>query len=484
MTPPAPTQRKSSAKGKKTGSRSASPKGVGGKSPSAKASKAPSGKKKGAPARKRAVPARSPHVPVAFAALLVAGFWMLFCLWSWLGPSSEPAPQPQKAQVQDRAPARSAQNGSSGEGEANATIMRALVDMSGMPFEESLSAPLEDGVKQVDYALLQTMLRLGLKPEFVSLDKVELRHKGAEAYHFQSLRVQSGPDPLPFATALHEALRAWAEKAELKRGEGGLWTVSVLGTLTHELHLAPPKPDGPPPPSIPHTLPARRPGEPARLVIVMDDLGQSMPAVRSLLALPYPVTFAVWPGSSHAREAALAAHQAGREIIVHLPMEPLGYPKVKPGPDPLLVGADPARIERTVDAALARVPYAVGLNNHMGSRFTTQDTAGLRVVVAGLKNRNLLALDSVTHPASRFYGEARRQGVPALRRDVFLDVSAKRADILKQLQKAENVALLTGRAIAIGHPLPETLAALKEWALIRNRQVELVTLGTLHKAGY
>lgn len=138
--------------------------------------------------------------------------------------------------------------------------MRALVDMSGMPFEESLSAPLEDGVKQVDYALLQTMLRLGMKPEAVSLDKVELRHKGTEAYHFQSLRIQGGPDPLPFATALHEALLAWADGAELKRGPGALWTVSVLGTLTHELHLTPEQKLSPSPSDSPNALPRRRPG--------------------------------------------------------------------------------------------------------------------------------------------------------------------------------------------------------------------------------
>ncbi len=457
-----PPQRKGPAKAKK-----AAPKGAAGPR------RAPS--KTRASGRKASSTARSPYLVVAFSAALLAVFWLLFCLWSWLAPL--PAP---KRDTVARAPrVEKKTDPLQAERAANATIMRALVDMRGLPFEESLSAPLEDGVKQADYALLQAMLRLGIKPEAVSLDKVELRHKGAEAYHFQILRLRFGPDPLPFAAALHEALRAWADKAELRQGQGALWTISVLGTPTHELHMERARPDAAPPEQAAPQLPTRRPGEAARMVIVMDDLGQNMAATRSLLALPYPVTFAVWPSGSHARETAVAAHNAGREVIVHQPMEPLGYPKVKPGPNPLLVGANQEHIERTLSSSLAHVPHAVGLNNHMGSRFTTQDAAGVRAVVQGLKSRHLFALDSFTHPASRFYGEAKRQGLPALRRDVFLDVSAKRADILVQLQKAEKIAMLTGRSVAIGHPLPETLAALREWAHVRNRQIELVTLNAL-----
>ena len=426
-----------------------------------------------------------PAVGLAF----LAGLVCTALLWLWLHGGQAPAPAP--------APKPSS-SGLTKERAANATIMRALVDMAGLPYEESLAAPLEENVKQADYALVQAMLRLGMRPTDTVIEKTELRHgpngqpgTNGDAYHFQRLRIPVGGDPQPFTTALRESLQAWAERAELAQvvadSTKSVWSLSVGGVQTHELVLWLAKPGAPfapvPPELRPRPMPSlRRAGEPARLVLVMDDLGQSMPAVRRLLDLPYPVTFAIWPDSSHAREAALAAHAAGREIIVHQPMEPLGYPKVKPGPGALMAGADEAFIEEQIRKAFAKVPYAVGLNNHMGSRFT-QNGAGVRAVLRVLRAKNMLALDSVTHPASQFYAEGLRHGLPTLRRDVFLDVTAKREAVLQQLRKAEKVALLTGHAVAIGHPLPETLAALQEWGRTRNTQVTLVRLMDLVPRG-
>ncbi len=483
-------------KTKKSAAVSARPKAAG----KSGGSKRPGrGKKKQLPR-----PGLYPALVLAF----LAGIALMGALWLWRDAPDQPAPvkrAPVTASVpagRPSPPAAASAPAPSGDAAANATIMRALVDMANLPYEESLSAPLEENVRQVDYALVQAMLRLSMRPAETVIEKTELRHsRGGRpdgvggvggAYHFQRLRIVVGPDPLPFVTALHESLRAWAEKAELaqvssNRQDQIVWTVSVSGVQTHELVLllarpgtAPVAPMTPPDLGLRRVLRQRQPGEPARLVLVMDDLGQSMPAVRQLLALPYPVTFAIWPDSSHAREAGLAAHAAGREIIVHQPMEPLGYPKVKPGPGALLVGADEAAIEEQVRSALNKVPYAVGMNNHMGSRFT-QNSAGVRAVLRVLRAKKLMALDSMTHPASVLHAEAARQGFAPLKRDVFLDVTAKKEAVLHQLRTAEKVALLTGHAIAIGHPLPETLAALKEWSRVRNPQVTMVRLADLAK---
>ena len=159
-------------------------------------------------------------------------------------------------------------------------------------------------------------------------------------------------------------------------------------------------------------------------------------------------------------------------------MEPLGYPRVRPGPNPLLVGMPADRIQAILEQSIAAVPHAVGLNNHMGSRFT-QHAAGVDVVAATLKRHGLFALDSLTHNRSVFAAEARRYGLATYQRNVFLDVTASRSKILNELQRAEHIALLTGQSIAIGHPLPETLAALKEWQRLRNNEVRLVRLQDL-----
>ena len=382
---------------------------------------------------------------------------------------------------------RSAESEKTREQQANATIKRALGDMAEMLYEESLSAPLEERIKHVDYALIQALVRLNMKPTDASVARIVFRPEGQDAksaYHFQQLNIAVGADPLPFITRLHESLRAWAEGAELANIRDQVWGISIDGVTTHELHLlVKPLPQNAQPGPAPSDSPGRLwrvrgPGEAARLVIVMDDLGQSTTAVQRLLELPYPVTFAIWPNSSHARETAEQAHGAGREIIVHQPMQPEGYPAVKPGPKALLLGQSAETIQDTVRDSLRRVPHATGLNNHMGSRFT-QNRAGLTAVLAAMHGQNLLVLDSMTHPRSQFYDEARREGFFALKRDVFLDVDPSKEAVLRQLRKAEQAALLTGRAIAIGHPLPGTLEALKTWAASRDMRVQLVRLRDL-----
>jgi len=223
---------------------------------------------------------------------------------------------------------------------------------------------------------------------------------------------------------------------------------------------------------------SRSAGEIPKLAIVIDDLGANERAVRQLLDLDFPVSFAFLPHGKHTRAGARAAHAKGREVLVHQPMEPIGYPKVKPGPDALLTGMGERQIRRILEASIAAVPHAVGLNNHMGSRFT-QQADGVRVVIRVLKERGLFALDSLTHKDSVFADQGGRLGIERYSRNVFLDAAPSREQILEELRRAEAIALLTGQAVAIGHPHPETLAALKDWERLRNRDVRIVRLREL-----
>jgi polysaccharide deacetylase 2 family uncharacterized protein YibQ len=114
----------------------------------------------------------------------------------------------------------------------------------------------------------------------------------------------------------------------------------------------------------------RAPGEAAWLVIVIDDIGEDMGVLRMLMRLPFAVICAVWPRSTNAKKAAETTHAAGREVIIHQPTEPMKYPEMNPGPNALFVSLPDAEIEARVRDSLDRVPYAVGMNNHMGSLFT------------------------------------------------------------------------------------------------------------------
>jgi polysaccharide deacetylase 2 family uncharacterized protein YibQ len=402
--------------------------------------------------------------------------------------------------------------GSSGRaaaGKSGGGVTGALVDLKSLPYEESLNASLDERIRQVDYALMQASWLKKLPASAMRLVSVEDRLEGIEPYQYQIIDILPGKQAKEYTDALRSSLAAWAEGAALHNQGDNHWLIVIHGVQTHHIRLFPGKEHFPPLPGktegaasppgqlVPQqesagdieTFPSRpgvaRPsfraaGEEARMVIVMDDLGANLAAVRQLLALDYPVTLAFWPHGNHTRQGSAEARQAGREILIHQPMEPLGYPRVDPGPNALLVGMPPERIRALLDLSFAAVPHAVGLNNHMGSRFT-RNSAGVDAVIDVLRQRGMFALDSRTHGASVFASEARRLGLEHYQRDVFLDVSPTRRSILHELRQAERIALITGRSIAIGHPLPETLAALNEWQTLRNKEVRLVTLRELNR---
>lgn len=167
------------------------------------------------------------------------------------------------------------------------------------------------------------------------------------------------------------------------------------------------------------------------------------------------------------------AHSKGREVILHLPMEPLDR-RVNPGPGALLVSMSGDQIRLGVTAALDTSPYFDGLNNHMGSRLT-QDARAMGIVLSVLKHRKLFFIDSMTINTSVGWKEARRMMVPTCKRDVFLDDNLLAAAIRSQIAKAVEIAKVRGAALAIGHPREITLQTLQAAApYFRQEGVEMV----------
>jgi polysaccharide deacetylase 2 family uncharacterized protein YibQ len=207
------------------------------------------------------------------------------------------------------------------------------------------------------------------------------------------------------------------------------------------------------------------------MVIVIDDLGESMAVANRLANLPFPVSFSVLPHNTKARPVADLARKKNLELLLHLPCEPEGYPKsANSGPGTLRVNMSPAMLERALVDNLARLPEVDGVNNHMGSRLT-QDRTAMTVVLGHLQGQGKFFLDSLTTPKSCVREVSKSVGMRYYRRHIFLDNTAKEHAILLQLKKAESLARRTGLAVAIGHPYPATLSALESWAKSRDMSV-------------
>jgi polysaccharide deacetylase 2 family uncharacterized protein YibQ len=224
-------------------------------------------------------------------------------------------------------------------------------------------------------------------------------------------------------------------------------------------------------------------GEAPRIALVIDDLGLNRPNTRRAIALPAPLTLAFMTYAEGLQELAAAARARGHELIVHFPMAPSDAAH-DPGPEALRLDLSPEELARRLDWGLGRFEGYVGINNHMGSGFTSW-RPGMEQVMAEVKARGLLYLDSMTTADSLGVTLAARLGVPHARRDIFIDNEAgNRAAIRRQLARLEERALRRGSAVGIGHPHDLTLEELARWIPeVRRRGFHLVPISAVVRTG-
>jgi polysaccharide deacetylase 2 family uncharacterized protein YibQ len=196
-----------------------------------------------------------------------------------------------------------------------------------------------------------------------------------------------------------------------------------------------------------------------RLAIVIDDLGYDQPAADALLALPFPLTASVLPHLLFSNQVAEQAYMRGDQVLLHLPIEPDDAAK-REGIE-LHVGMSAKQVESALSGMLKTVPHVAGINNHEGSRGSA-DAALMDALMPSLSRRGLFFIDSRTTAKTVAYEAAKRSGVRAASRNVFLDDTPTREAILEQLDLAARDAIRDGSAIAIGHPHPATIAALND----------------------
>ncbi len=205
---------------------------------------------------------------------------------------------------------------------------------------------------------------------------------------------------------------------------------------------------------------AADPARPA-LAIVIDDMGLDHARALKAIALHGPLTVSLMTYADNLPDLVKLAHAGGHEVMAHLPMEPVN-PKENPGRGALFARMDDGAIRKTIADDLDGWSGYVGINNHMGSKFTA-DRARMGVVMEELKARGLMWLDSRTINDTAGPGAARALGVPFITRDIFLDNVETPDAIRVQLELAKATAKNRGTAVAIGHPHDATIAALKEW---------------------
>ena len=220
-------------------------------------------------------------------------------------------------------------------------------------------------------------------------------------------------------------------------------------------------------------------GNNALVAIVIDDLGQDIKQAQEILSLHAKITLAIMPGLAQSRKIAELAKQNGREVLLHLPMEYRGK-NGKPSPGMLRSNMTPMEFLNTLSDDLAYVPGAVGVNNHEGSSLTENKEA-MKFLMAELKARNLLFLDSFTSAESVAYATAKEFGLKASKRDVFLDNEGDNPGyIRKQLEELTDLAIKHGKAIGIGHPHPATISELRKWlAEAASRGIEVVPISRI-----
>lgn len=343
-------------------------------------------------------------------------------------------------------------------------------------YETHVSHGTEATVKELDKRICTALMALKVPAEDVLFNFVETKTDNDDHWTYSDIEIRL-QEPLPeqriedlFSQQLSEIIPKQAVRFSLGLDRDLVVEISVNGHLTHrlvfvvfekkEIALSPP----------PQGLPL--------VAIIIDDMGYDTEMAANFLELDGILSFSVLPYSPYHKRIASAVHNSGRDVLLHLPMEPLQYPKVNPGEGALVTSMSPDELLEQLRNNLDAVPYIVGVNNHMGSRLT-QDSAKMRQIFTILKRRGLFFVDSLTSPKSCCAQTAKIFNLKFARRQVFLDHIQEADAIRFQIKRLVTVAKRRGQAIGIGHPYPVTLQILKEELPNIKQQIKLVRISEL-----
>jgi polysaccharide deacetylase 2 family uncharacterized protein YibQ len=294
----------------------------------------------------------------------------------------------------------------------------------------------------VDQIVRGQLYEMGIQKKNILLQQSSSRKAGGLTWKQSSLKVRV-LRPRSFSSIegdFKRSLSALGETVSIQSSETAeslRLEIKVLNRVTHQLIFVP---------SPPSTLKAALH---PKIAIVIDDLGSKDKISQELLRWDLPITFAILPFAPFSKRLAGEAHRRGKEVILHLPMEPQGYPQIK------------------------------GVSNHMGSRLM-EDPEKIKIVFSELKRRGLFFLDNRTTAQTTGLQVAQSVGLKAVERSVFIDHSTTEEDIKGQLEQLIQVSLSRGKAIGIGHPHPSTIKSIKEMIpKMKEKGIEIVPLSAV-----
>ena len=335
--------------------------------------------------------------------------------------------------------------------------------------------PQEDFSKKVflvDQIIQGQLYEMGVPKKNILRDQSSPKKEGGLTWRKSSFKIQVSPSHSfsliegDFRRSL-SSLGKPVSMQSSKISESLQLEIKVLNRVTHQLTFIPS------PPSTPKA--AVRP----KIALVIDDLGDKDNISQELLHWDLPITFAILPFTPFSKTLAEEAHRQRREVILHLPMEPRGYPQIRPGEGVLLGEMNEKKLLRQLTKDIEAVPYISGVSNHMGSRLM-EEPAKIKIIFSELKRRRLFFLDSRTTPQTVGLQVAQSVGLKAMERNIFIDNSSAEEDIKQQLEQLIQLSLSKGKAIGIGHPHPSTLKSIKEMIPeLKEKGIEVVPLSAL-----
>jgi len=303
---------------------------------------------------------------------------------------------------------------------------------------------------RVDQAVKEALEDLGASPMVIAHEETEMEEAG-KRWRFRQLtiRVAAQISLSRCNLAITKAVQGvGGQILSAEQGSRAGRLIMELGTedlLTHHLELV----------SDENIAPTQ-----GRLAIIIDDFGAiNNQVAEAFIQLSIPLTVAVIPGHETSQRMARQAAEAGHEVFVHLPMEPkVGAVEEE---NAILVDLPEDEIRRRVRWALAEIPGAVGVNNHMGS-LATEDKKVMHAVLKEIKASGKFFVDSRTSSQSVALEVAEAEHMPCTKSDGFLDNEDDKSEIIKRLEYLADEALREGCAIGIGHIRANTLQALEE----------------------
>ncbi len=334
-------------------------------------------------------------------------------------------------------------------------------------------------ISLIDQIVQGQLYEMGIQKKNIVRDQSSPKKEGGLTWKRSSFKIQVPPSH-SFSLIEENFRRSLTPMGEpvsmesFKISESLQLDIKILDRVTHQLTFIPPPPATTPlTPSTPKTT--FRP----KIAIVIDDLGDQDKISQEILHWDVPVTLAILPFTPYSKTLAGEAHRRGKEVILHLPMEPQGYPQIRPGKGVLLGEMNEKKLLRQLAKDIDAVPYITGVSNHMGSRLM-EEPEKIEIVFSELKRRQLFFLDSRTTPQTVGLQVAQSVGLKAVERNIFIDNSSTEEDIEQQLEQLIQLSLSKGRAIGIGHPHPSTLKSIREMIpRLKKKGIDLVPLSAL-----